>query len=295
MDGMPMSKKQQRIGAALRGAVTCIAALAIAACSEAADPAPAPPPAPEAPAVHVFPKVADKITAGAFLEPGFSSRTDQQPLRAVSQAGLDALKLYEGEVFCEPLTEASMHCPYDDSSDFCTIGHGHLIAKAACATLIPELTEAGYLDGISKTEAEDLLRRDLASSQLSLERQITAVEGDLSKGVVGKVGLTETQYDALVSFIFNVGGGGFTSSTLLRVLKDREAVADSAEIARQFTRWTKSAGNHVQGLLNRRNHEVDQFFAGFERPETKRTLNAARDAGAADDGVDIRVGEEVAQ
>jgi lysozyme len=295
MDGMSMSKKQQRIAAALRGAVTCIAALAIAACSEAADPAPAPPPAPEAPAVHVFPKVADKITAGAFLEPGFSSRTDQQPLRAVSQAGLDALKLYEGEVFCEPLTEASMHCPYDDSSDFCTIGHGHLIAKAACATLIPELTEAGYLDGISKTEAEDLLRRDLASSQLSLERQITAVEGDLSKGVVGKVGLTETQYDALVSFIFNVGGGGFTSSTLLRVLKDREAVADSAEIARQFTRWTKSAGNHVQGLLNRRNHEVDQFFAGFERPETKRTLNAARDAGAADDGVDIRAGEAVAQ
>lgn len=292
-----MSKKQQRIAAALRGAAACMAALAIAACSEAADPAPAPPPAPEAQAVHTFPKVADKITAGAFLEPGFSPKTDTQPVRAVSQAGLDALKLYEGEVFCDPLTEASMHCPYDDSSDFCTIGHGHLIEKAACATLIPKLTETGFLDGISKTEAEDLLRRDLASSQLSVEKQITPVDGGLANGIVGKVGLTETQYDALVSFAFNVGGGGFSSSTLLRVLKEREAVADSAEIARQFTRWTKSAGNHVQGLLNRRNHEVDQFFAGFERPETKRTLNAPRSAGEpeVDDAIDIRIGEAASQ
>ena len=294
---MQTTTTRRRLTSALGCAAACITALALVACTEATDPAPTPSPAPEAPAARVFPKVADKITAGAFLEPGYSSRTEQQPLRAVSQSGLDALKLYEGEVFCEPMTDASMHCPYDDSSDFCTIGHGHLIAKAPCATLIPELTEAGFLDGISKTEAEDLLRRDLASSQLSLERQITPAEDNLANGVVGKAPLTETQYDALVSFIFNVGGGGFTSSTLLRVLKEREAVADSAEIARQFTRWTKSAGNHVQGLLNRRNHEVDQFFAGFERPETKRTLNAARAAGEpeVDDAVDIRVGEASSQ
>jgi ribosomal protein L34E len=60
---------------------------------------------------------------------------------------------------------------------------------------------------------------------------------------------------------------------------------------------TDAAGKPVQGLLNRRNNEVDQFFVGFERPETKRSLNAARAAGEAvvDDAIDIRVGEEAVQ
>jgi lysozyme len=288
---MRTSNRRRRARTVSGGAAACIAAFALTACTEASSTAP---PVPEEiaatgePAARVFPKVADKITAGAFLEPGFSSKTDVQPVRAVSQAGLDALKAYEGEVFCDPITDASMHCPYDDSSDYCTIGHGHLIAKASCATLVPQLTEAGYLDGISIAEAEDLLRRDLWSSQLSLERQVSAVDGGLANGVVGKVGLSETQYDALVSFIFNVGGGAFTASTLLRVLKEREALADSSEVARQFTRWTKSAGKHVPGLLNRRNKEVDQFFIGFERPATAKGSDEA-------DSIDIRVGEQIVE
>lgn len=261
------------------------ATLMPAACTEATNAVAA---APVEAAPPTFPKVADKITAGALLAPEFASRTDRQPERAVSQAGLDALKAYEGEVFCQPGAETSMHCPYDDSSDYCTIGHGHLIAKASCASLIPQLTETGYLDGISEAEAEDLLRRDLASSQLSLERHMSAVDGSLAAGTLGATGLTDTQYDALVSFIFNVGGGGFSSSTLLRVLKAREALPDSTEVARQFTRWTKSAGKHVPGLLNRRNKEVDQFFAGFERPMTARDLDEG-------DAIDIRVGEDVAE
>ncbi|MEZ6030749.1 MAG: lysozyme [Hyphomonadaceae bacterium] len=256
-----------------RGIIAAIlAALALAACGDTGG---------DATAVRTFPKLADKITAGALLEPAISSRTDEVPLRSVSPAGLKALQQYEGQVLCEPATEDNWHCPYDDSSDYCTIGHGHLIAKASCALLIDELTESGFLDGISEAEADEILRHDLASSQLSLERQMEAASDTL-----GKVGLTETQYDALVSFIFNVGGGNFTNSTLLRVLKEREALEDSAEVARQFTRWTKSAGKHVPGLLVRRNNEVDQFFAGFERPATARGADES-------DSVDIRVGEAV--
>lgn len=261
--------------------------LATAACTEANNAGSTlvtKPSEPNVSATYIFPKLADKITAGALLEPEpFFTKTDKQAERAVSQAGLDALKAYEGEVLCQPTTETSFHCPYDDSSDFCTIGHGHLIAKASCATLVPKLTETGYLDGISEAEAENLLRSDLASSQLSLEQHMSPVDG-----LLGKVGLTETQYDALVSFIFNVGGGGFSASTLLRVLKDRDAIADSAEVARQFTRWTKSAGKHFPGLLNRRNREVDQFFVGFERPVTARQADD-------DDSLDIRVGEQAAK
>jgi hypothetical protein len=72
------------------------------------------------------------------------------------------------------------------------------------------------------------------------------------------------------------------------VLKGRDQVADNAEIARQFTRWTRSAGKHFPGLLNRRNREVDQFFEGFERPVTARTADD-------DDSLDIRVGEQAPQ
>jgi len=288
---MRTSSRKWRASARLT-CVASVAMLAIAACTEADNSRPTPVPTPSEPiesATPVFPKLDDKITAGALLEPEpFFAKTDKQAERTISQAGLDALKAYEGEVLCQPTTETSFHCPYDDSSDFCTIGHGHLIAKASCATLVPKLEEIGYLDGISKAEADDLLISDLTSSQLSLERHMSRVDGMLAEGLLGKVGLTETQYDALVSFIFNVGGGGFSASTLLRVLKARDQVADSAEIARQFTRWTRSAGKHFPGLLNRRNREVDQFFEGFERPVTARTADD-------DDSLDIRVGEQAPQ
>jgi len=72
------------------------------------------------------------------------------------------------------------------------------------------------------------------------------------------------------------------------VLKGRDQVADSAEVARQFTRWTRSALKHCAGLLTPRNREDDQFFVGFERPVTARTADD-------DDSLDIRVGEQAPQ
>jgi lysozyme len=245
-----------------------LALLALVACGQ---PAAAPP----EPGAKVYPKLADKLTAGALLDPEVGVRSE--PVRTVSVEGLRLLKEHEGYLFCSPQTAEQTHCPYDDSSDFCTIGHGHLIEKKACADITDKLKTLGFDDGISQDEADLILIGDLAASQVAIERQI-----DRETGKVGLTELTAAQYDALVSLAFNIGGRNFSRSTLLKKLKSRPEQSGDVEVAGQFLVWNRSDGAFVQGLLNRRNKEVDHFFTGFTRPVVPRS-----DA----DGIDIRVGE----
>lgn len=90
---------------------------------------------------------------------------------------------------------------------------------------------------ITQEKADEDLRRNLAW-----------VEGAINSKVT--VPLKQYQYDALGSFIFNIGGGAFGSSTLLRVLNQ----GDYEEAARQFDRW------HIPPeITSRRNAEREQF------------------------------------
>lgn len=232
------------------------------------------------PTVKTYPKVSDKVTAGILLDAveGRSTtdgRTD--PIRSVSDAGLGLLKRFEGEVLCSPQTPDQVHCPYDDSSDFCTIGHGHLIAKDSCADITARLRELGYEDGISQAEADDILRKDLASAQASVERGLDLI------GKLEPEDLTDAQYDSLVSLTFNIGGANFGSSTLLKKVEARAALSGDVNVAEQFLRWNRSNGVFVPGLLNRRKLEVTHFFTGYEEPVIGRT--------GEDDGINIRIGE----
>ena len=138
-----------------------------------------------------------------------------------------------------------------------------------------------YLDGISETSAEKLLTSDLHRAQLSLERRID------DAGRLGVAEISDSQYDALVSFIFNIGTGNFSNSTLLTKLQERAEIGGDAAVAEQFRRWKKSGGAVVQGLVNRREREVAHFFAGFDIPVPGRAALAG-EAGA----IDIRIGEE---
>lgn len=240
-----------------------VAALALAACSGGSAP--------------TYPKV-DKITAGALLEPDEFQGKSAEPIRAVTDTGLVMLKGVEGEIACKPQTAEKMHCPYDDFSDYCTIGHGHLIAKASCASITDQLKQLGFQYGISDAKADELLRADLGTSQLGLERQLDTA------GKVGLTELTDAQYDALVSFIFNVGNKNFEGSTLLKKLKARTDTSGDVDVAEQFLRWNKSNGKFVDGLVTRRKKEVDRFFTGYEVPVTGKSASD-------DDGIDIKTGE----
>ena len=63
-----------------------------------------------------------------------------------------------------------------------------------------------------------------------------------------KVPLTQNQFDALVSFVFNIGAGAFANSTMLRKLNEK----DYEGAAAQFPRWNKDNGKVINGLTKRR-------------------------------------------
>lgn len=70
-----------------------------------------------------------------------------------------------------------------------------------------------------------------------------------------KVKLNQDQFDALVSFTFNVGVNAFKNSTLLRKLN----AGDFMGVGAEFLRWNKDNGKEVLGLTNRRKAEVQLF------------------------------------
>ena len=75
-------------------------------------------------------------------------------------------------------------------------------------------------------------------------------------GRLVKVKLSQDQYDALVSLVFNIGPGAFARSTLLRRLNDGQCTVAGDE----FLRWRYAAGKPLRGLLKRRQAERALFI-----------------------------------
>ena len=123
--------------------------------------------------------------------------------------------------------------PYDDVAGLKTIGYGHLIKHGE------EFWE------ITEEEAEAILRKDLCDAEQCIERAV-------------KVALKHEQFDALVSFVFNLGCGAFMQSTILKLINRGDL--DKADD--QFLRWVYAGGRKVKGLENRRLAEM-LMFNGF--------------------------------
>lgn len=103
-------------------------------------------------------------------------------------------------------------------------------------------------EGLSITEeyAEELLRDDLLRFESGVLSAVT-------------VPINQDQYDALVSFSFNVGLGNLKSSTLLRKLNSRNYVGAENE----FQRWNRAKGRVLSGLTRRR-HAESRLFQGLD-------------------------------
>lgn len=98
-------------------------------------------------------------------------------------------------------------------------------------------------DRMTKVRALELLREDLAVS----ERSVNCMQ----------VALLQRQFDALVSFVFNVGTEAFRSSTIRRIVSENP---DDERIAGEFKRWDKAGGVRLEGLARRRQAEADYYF-----------------------------------
>ena len=112
-----------------------------------------------------------------------------------------------------------------------TIGFGHTSAMGA-----PEVVPGMV---ITREEALTILQNDLRIVEQQVLRAV-------------QVKLTQGQFDALVSFVFNVGIGNFRRSTLLRFLNRGRYDA----VAPQLMRWTRAGGKVLPGLIKRRRAEV---------------------------------------
>ena len=119
---------------------------------------------------------------------------------------------------------------YEDCAGVPTIGYGHT-----------KNVKMG--DRISKYWAKELLKDDVRE----VEQQVL----DLN------VAQTQGQFDALVSFTFNLGIGRLKSSTLLKVI--REGGSKNA-IKKEFKRWVYAGGKRLRGLELRREWEAKRFF-----------------------------------
>lgn len=142
----------------------------------------------------------------------------------LSDKGVALIKHEEGE----KLTT------YADSVGVLTIGVGHT------GTVSGKPITRGMT--ITQNKSTELLLSDLAW-----------VEASINKSV--KVPLSQNQYDALCSFVFNVGKSAFENSTLLKKLN----AGDYASAADQLLQW-KRAGNIPNLLLPRRKRERELFL-----------------------------------
>jgi lysozyme len=136
--------------------------------------------------------------------------------------------------------------PYQCPALLWTVGVGHVIdpnhAKVPMADRKTLPIPAGWDRVLSADEIDDILRTDLARFEAGVLRLI-------------KVPLTQGQFDALVSFSFNVGLGNLQNSTL-RMKVNRSEFEAAAE---QFLVWTKAGGKVLPGLVKRRTHEKEMF------------------------------------
>jgi len=117
-------------------------------------------------------------------------------------------------------------------NDVWTIGYGH--TKTAKRGM-----------KITESDAESLLRGDLAWVRAALAQHV-------------KVPLSQPQYDALASFIYNLGTPNFAKSTLLRKLN----ASDYVGAANELPRWNKQKGKVLRGLTKRRAEEKAMFLKG---------------------------------
>jgi lysozyme len=141
-------------------------------------------------------------------------------IKRIGKAGLDLIKEFEG------LKLRAYLCP----AKVWTIGYG---------STGPHVT-AGKV--ITNAEAEDLLKEDLAR----FERAVT--------GFV-TVPLTQNQYDALVSFAFNVGISALERSTLLKRVNAKRF----DDVPAEFLKWNRAGGRPLAGLTRRRAAEAALF------------------------------------
>lgn len=141
----------------------------------------------------------------------------------MSETGLSLIRHFEG------FSATPYRCP----AGYLTIGYGHVLAPGEDFQLIDH-AKAGHL-----------LQQDVKQAEQAVAALI-------------EVALRPHQFDALVSFTFNLGSGALQRSTLRRVVNRGE----HDEVPAQLQRWVFAGGRRLPGLVCRR-HAESRLYQGF--------------------------------
>lgn len=149
----------------------------------------------------------------------------------IDQEGINFIKLLEG---VKPFV-------YLDVAGLPTIGAGHLLTRDELTSgkIVIDGYPYKYHDGLSDRLIDLLLTQDLQIAETAIQNGV-------------KVDLNQNQYNALVSFVFNIGIGAFGKSTLLKWLN----AGLHSKMPIQMRRWIFSGGQQIRGLKNRREKEI---------------------------------------
>ena len=141
----------------------------------------------------------------------------------ISNKGIELIKRHEG------LRLKAYKCP----AGVWTIGYGH--------------TGKDTYEGLEITpgSANELLTLDLERFEKAVNRLVESA-------------INQQQFDALVSFAFNLGEGALKNSTLLKRIN---ANPIDATISGEFSKWVNAGGKPLPGLVRRRKEEADLYFS----------------------------------
>jgi lysozyme len=148
-------------------------------------------------------------------------------MRSTSAQGLAIIKKHEG------LRLSSYLCP----AGVPTIGYGNTRYPDGRKVILGEKLS-------SEKEATQLLLASLESFEAAVNRHLP--------------NLNQCQFDALVSFTYNVGTGAFIKSTLLKKAKVNPA---DPSILDEFQKWVRGGGKVLPGLVTRRREEANLYFS----------------------------------
>jgi lysozyme len=156
-------------------------------------------------------------------------------MRSVTQRGIDAIIRHEGV----------RKNAYRDVAGLLTIGVGHLLTRSELSSgkLRIGIDVVRWDKGITDSQCRVLLEQDLDVAEAAVSRD--------------DHGLTDAQFDALVSFVFNVGVTAYEHSTLRRKL----LAGDLDAVPAQMRRWNRAGGVVVPGLMRRRMEEASLWAA----------------------------------
>ncbi len=147
---------------------------------------------------------------------------------SISQAGLLKIIQFEGWV----------DHPYNDQAGYATIGYGHLLHKSP----VDQSDLDAYPEPLTKMQGAALLNADVQSAVEAVNNYVT-------------VPLRQDQFDALVSFTFNLGVGTFEKSSVLTAVNNQ----DWPNVIYWLNQYVHADGEVVEDLVSRRAQESEAF------------------------------------